>query len=499
MKKAVSFILALILVSMLLLPVGAEENASSMLVTKGALTYAIDDNFTIVACDPAVHVKDCTLPGIIDGYKVVRIGKDAFKDCTLLTDIKILEETTDIDEGAFSGCTALTKIFIPSSMVSIGEGAFSRCTNLTDVYYAGTEEQRGGITLGAGNDSFLSATWHYNYDYERPNLPDDMIGKEGLLIYTVNDDGTSCAIRDCEESVSGTYEIPEEIDGYKVTKIKDVAFYECSTLAKLVIPSGVKYIGDSAFDGCTALTEVNIPQNVSYIGPSAFNNCTSLKNITIPDGIQDIDYFSFSGCDSLQSVTLSTSVTEIEDGAFSGCPNLTYVYYAGTEEQKNTIYFGSDNEDILTATWIYESDTPDEQKFTVGRDDFSFLNEEKYFFDATVGDCIKIQGTYTIRASVGLHGTISPAGYVAVDAGGTQTFTFTPDEGYAVEHVKVNGKNKGEITDYTFKKVKKDQEIEVTFREKTEQDSEPKEKRGYGPIIDWILSIIEWIKHWFQA
>lgn len=49
MKKAVSFILALILVSMLLLPVGAEENASSMLVTKGALTYAIDDNFTIVA------------------------------------------------------------------------------------------------------------------------------------------------------------------------------------------------------------------------------------------------------------------------------------------------------------------------------------------------------------------------------------------------------------------------------------------------------------------
>lgn len=134
----------------------------------------------------------------------------------------------------------------------------------------------------------------------------------------------------------------------------------------------MKYIGDSAFDGCTALTEVNIPQNVSYIGPSAFNNCTSLKNITIPDGIQDIDYFSFSGCDSLQSVTLSTSVTEIEDGAFSGCPNLTYVYYAGTEEQKNTIYFGSDNEDILTATWIYESDTPDEQKFTVGRDDFSF-------------------------------------------------------------------------------------------------------------------------------
>ena len=334
MKKAVSFILALILVSMLLLPVGAEENASSMLVTKGALTYAIDDDFTIAACDPAVHVKDCTLPGIIDGYKVVCIGKDAFKDCTLLTDIKILEETTDVGAGAFSGCTALTKIFIPSSMVSIGEGAFSECTNLTDVYYAGTEEQRREIALESGNDTLLNAAWHYNYSYERPELPDDMMGKEGLLTYAVNDDGVSCAIRDCDESVSGTYEIPEEIDGYKVTKIKDVAFYECSTLAKLNLPSGVEYIGDSAFDSCIALTEVNIPQNVSYIGPSAFNNCTSLKNITIPDGMQDIDYFLFAGCDSLQSVTLSTSVTEIEDGAFSGCPNLTYVYYAGAEERK---------------------------------------------------------------------------------------------------------------------------------------------------------------------
>lgn len=109
MKKAVSFILALILVSMLLLPVGAEENASSMLVTKGALTYAIDDNFTIVACDPAVHVKDCTLPGIIDGYKVVRIGKDAFKDCTLLTDIKFWKKQRILTKVHFRAVRHLQK------------------------------------------------------------------------------------------------------------------------------------------------------------------------------------------------------------------------------------------------------------------------------------------------------------------------------------------------------------------------------------------------------
>ena len=48
---------------------------------------------------------------------------------------------------------------------------------------------------------------------------EEISNANGVLTYTVNEDGTSCTITDCDESVSGALEIPGEIDGYKVTKI----------------------------------------------------------------------------------------------------------------------------------------------------------------------------------------------------------------------------------------------------------------------------------------
>lgn len=75
MKKVVSLLLALLLMGMLFFPVNAEENNDYYMVTsKGVLTYGINnepvqisdgswrDAFTILSCDPSVHIKECTLP-----------------------------------------------------------------------------------------------------------------------------------------------------------------------------------------------------------------------------------------------------------------------------------------------------------------------------------------------------------------------------------------------------------------------------------------------------
>ena len=48
--------------------------------------------------------------------------------------------------------------------------------------------------------------------------------------------------------------------------------------------------------------------------------------------------------------------------------------------------------------------------------------------------------TFTITASVYGHGKISPAGVTTVPAGGSQTYTFTPDPNYTVRYVKVDHK-----------------------------------------------------------
>ena len=71
---------------------------------------------------------------------------------------------------------------------------------------------------------------------------------------------------------------------------------------------------------------------------------------------------------------------------------------------------------------------------------------------------------YTIRATAGLNGSITPSGWSSVREGLDQTFTITPDKGYVVAKVLVDGRNVGAVKSYTFKNVTKEHTIEVTFR-----------------------------------
>ena len=70
---------------------------------------------------------------------------------------------------------------------------------------------------------------------------------------------------------------------------------------------------------------------------------------------------------------------------------------------------------------------------------------------------------YTIKATAGTGGSISPSGNVSVREGGDQTFTITPDKGYAVSNVKIDGKRIGAVKSYTFENVRRTHTIEVIF------------------------------------
>ena len=70
---------------------------------------------------------------------------------------------------------------------------------------------------------------------------------------------------------------------------------------------------------------------------------------------------------------------------------------------------------------------------------------------------------YTIKATAGAGGSISPSGNVSVREGRDQTFTITPDKGYAVANVKIDGKSIGAVKSYTFENVRRTHTIEVIF------------------------------------
>ena len=71
--------------------------------------------------------------------------------------------------------------------------------------------------------------------------------------------------------------------------------------------------------------------------------------------------------------------------------------------------------------------------------------------------------TYTIKATAGANGVISPSGSVSVREGRDQAFTITPDQGYTVADVKIDGQSVGAVTAYTFENVRKAHTIEVSF------------------------------------
>ena len=70
---------------------------------------------------------------------------------------------------------------------------------------------------------------------------------------------------------------------------------------------------------------------------------------------------------------------------------------------------------------------------------------------------------YTIRATAGAGGTISPCGEVSVREGESLRFTITPDKGYVVSDVKIDGKSIGAVKEYTFENVSQGHSIEVVF------------------------------------
>ena len=71
--------------------------------------------------------------------------------------------------------------------------------------------------------------------------------------------------------------------------------------------------------------------------------------------------------------------------------------------------------------------------------------------------------SHTITASAGTGGSISPSGSVPVQDGGSQTFTITPNSGYAISNVLVDRQSVGAVRSYTFSNVRSNHTISASF------------------------------------
>ena len=340
---------------------------------------------------------------------VTSIGNYAFSGCRGLTSLTIPSGVTSIGKSAFLGCSGLTSLTIPSSVTSISDRAFYGCSGLTSIYACLEKIPTLGSNVFTGCDAKNCILYVPTGTYDDYLVSDfgyfenivDVINKDGLLTTQVtiklDEAGTlpykisaneknlitnlkivgkingtdlkfirEMAGRVNEEKTDGKLSILDLSeakivaggdayvrygDNYYTSndKLGDWAFYGCSGLTSLTIPSGVTSIGDKAFRGCSRLTSLTIPSGVTSIGDWAFSGCSGLTSLTIPSSVTSIGNYAFYGCSGLTSLTLPSGVTSIGDWAFGYCSELTSLTLpSGVTSIGNYAFFGCSGLTSLT-------------------------------------------------------------------------------------------------------------------------------------------------------
>ena len=103
-----------------------------------------------------------------------------------------------------------------------------------------------------------------------------------------------------------TVTIPETLGGKRVYKIGNAAFYQNTSIKKLIIPDNtVGYIGEGAFADCTNLQEVSFGKGIDNISYYAFQH-TALTSVSFPETLSAIRNTTFFECEKLTSITISS-------------------------------------------------------------------------------------------------------------------------------------------------------------------------------------------------
>ena len=314
---------------------------------------------TTLVCYPAGKTETAyTLP---EG--VTSIGRSAFDGCESLTSIEIPSSVTSIGIRAFDGCRNLTSIEVPEGVTIIGNYAFDFCSSLTSIKIPSSVTSIGYSAFG-GCSSLTSITVaEGNHVYHSAG---------NCLIETAS----KTLVAGCKSSV-----IPA--DG-SVTSIEDWAFYGCSSLTSIEIPSSVTSIGYFAFGYCNSLTSIEIPSSVTCIGDNAFGGCHSLTSVTFGENSQltSIGDGVFSVCISLTSIEIPSSVTSIGNYAFNGCEKLTSITILSRDVE---IYDSSATIPATTTIYGYAGSTAQDYAEKYGRA-FVALPEEPYVSGDVNGD-----------------------------------------------------------------------------------------------------------------
>ncbi len=236
-------------------------------------------------------------------------------------------------ESVLGGTTGWTEIVIPNSVMTISANAFKDCDTLKILTFTSSSSCVSIGSYAFYGCSALTNIRKASYNYTCTNVE------------CSPSDGSTHSIEGCSGGISAHLNtLPPSI-----TMIGDYAFYNCTSLVKLNLNTGVSNIGEHAFRGDIVeeggnkidkkppLTTLTIKSNIENHN-NAFKGHTGITTLKFDGNKCTTIYDSmFEGCTGLTKVTQSNYINKIGDRAFFGCTSLNKkksITYAMNKELK---------------------------------------------------------------------------------------------------------------------------------------------------------------------
>ena len=350
-----------------------EKTFDVNITTKRGLVFALNDAAkTATVTNYEGESRQLTIPPSVEGYTVVAIAENAFKDSELCS-VEIPGNVKSIGAGAFSGCHYLSSLSLAEGITEIGDRAFADARSL------GTLLIPESVTK-VGSDLLLNVTalvccaaayqpmgWAEDWMSDTHTVVWGYLGSgetedgflwyktlAGIVLYSYTGDATNVTI-------------PETIDGTAVTKIMKHTFYACSSLRSIFVPSVITTVEEAAFYYCKGAVILCEAEKRPSGWHSAFYawcgdviwGCSSedvsfgeteegflyytakgifcilgyqgtATELTIPSTINGLSITMlpdgiFKNNSSLVKVTIPDTITEIGSNTFLSCKSLTTV------------------------------------------------------------------------------------------------------------------------------------------------------------------------------
>jgi uncharacterized repeat protein (TIGR02543 family) len=196
-----------------------------------------------------------------------------------------------------------------------------------------------------------------------------------------------------------------------------------------ITPNTGYHIADVKVDGTSVLS--NVVDNHDGTFSYTFTNVTANHTIDATFAINTFTITASAGPNGSISPSGSVSVNYGENKTFTITPNTGY-------------HISDVKVDNVSQGAVFS---------------YTFTNvTANHTIDATFAI-----NTFTITASAGPNGSISPSGSVSVNYGENKTFTITPNTGYHISDVKVDNVSQGAVFSYTFTNVTANHTIDATF------------------------------------